>query len=167
MNGPFPRFNAPRILAYIGILILVYLVALLMLFVVATVMSIAVSILGSSLNPKVTTFIVLVGVIIFGSGFGVFFVRLSLMLPAVAIDSGKKLPEIRDATQGQFWTIFGAILTLSLLGGMGSLVFQWVSSSFPILGITLTLLFQIFLAIVQVSFLTTLYGYYVEKRQLI
>lgn len=93
--------------------------------------------------------------------------RLAVMLPAAAVGEKLGLKAAWAATRGAGATLLGAaiLLTLAILAvvvPVGAIAFALPA---PI-NILLALPFSMFATLVGVSFLTTLYGYYIEKRDL-
>ncbi len=92
------------------------------------------------------------------------FVRLSIMLPAAAVGKPLSPGEAFAATKNQA----GAILLLILIGACLQGLVQGVVTLFidtlPLLGIAVSIGGTIFLSLLNISTLTTLYGHYVEGR---
>ncbi len=157
-RGLFPTFRFDRILAYLGRLILIgLLVALVALAFVPL------SFLATATGGRVLALIAMVGFSIFVF---IAFYRLSIILPAAAIG--------RPLTLGQAWAgtvgSSGAIIVLVIVGAIFHMLIQFVISALafvPILGALLALFFgTLVLPMVNVSILTTMFGVFVEKREL-
>jgi len=100
--------------------------------------------------------------------------RLSIKLPAVAL--GNRAYSFRDAwkvSEGNFWPCLGVFLMswAITLGGVLVLILvgsglDQFSSSFAELFVTVAaILLQLFYAVFNASIFTSLYGYFVEKRE--
>jgi hypothetical protein len=104
---------------------------------------------------------------------GTFAMTLSLKLPAVALgrtDFGFR--DALEATRDNFWQMMGVFLingAIALLAG--AIVLTLVSAVMAVnyllgalLGLALSMVFNIFYTLFSVSVLSSLYGYFVEKR---
>jgi hypothetical protein len=117
---------------------------------------------GAFGNPIV--FVVLFA--LFGGPAYVFVVRLSLSLPSQAIGSNVSMSEASVKTKGAFWTILIALICVTVFNFLLNIVetgMQYVSG---FLGVMTSLAFLPINMLLFASLLTTLYGYYIEKRDL-
>ncbi|MFS4581614.1 hypothetical protein [Phaeobacter sp. C3_T13_0] len=89
--------------------------------------------------------------------------RLALILPAAAVGKPIGLGESLQFTEGAFGALF--VLSACLVGLQltAELVF-WLLADAVVIVMILNVVFALFVAILNISVLTTLYGYYVEKR---
>lgn len=154
-RGIFPTFRFDRILAYFGrVLLLGILMAIAFLPAGAVLSALG----GGALS--VVFVIVLVVFLIIG------FYRLSIILPAAAIGQPLTLGQAWNNTAGAG----GAIIVLLLVSFVFQVVVQLVFTALafiPVLGVLLSLFFGVLvLPLINVSILTTMYGVFVEKRQL-
>ncbi|MGB3314109.1 MAG: hypothetical protein WBB85_06835 [Albidovulum sp.] len=152
-----PAFHLDRILGYFGWSILIMLVAILVSLVAGTIIGGLAAITQSA---------ALAGLLWFG-WFGVllwFIQRLSLVLPASAINEGKSLRQSWEATR----PISGTILAVALMFALFSaLVGQ---AALPLFGVSLVLggvingIAQWISTMLGLSILTTIYGICIEGR---
>lgn len=151
-----PPIHRDKMLAYLGrgfVLFLLFLVAGIVLFGLVAALS--------NLFPLIG---IILGIVI-GFGMMVVFYRLSLILPAAALGQHLTLKEALDATRGTTGTIIVIGLCLFLL----ELALQLVAAALsiiPLLGVLASFAVSMFLAMLGISIMTTLYGYYIEKRSL-
>ncbi len=102
------------------------------------------------------------------SAFISFFVvfRLGLAFPATAIGQVLKIKDVIKLTSGKIGTllflaiiqIFGMLLTSAVIGG--------VAITLPAFSIATEVLVQLFFSLIYVSIWTTMYGVFIEKREL-
>jgi hypothetical protein len=99
---------------------------------------------------------------------------LSIKLPAVAL--GRNDFGFRDAlnvTQGNFWQLMGVFLINGLIALGCAFVLVTVSSAVmaanftlgAMLGLGLSMVFNVFYTLFSISVLSSLYGFFVEKRE--
>lgn len=160
--GRFPDFNSSRLLSYGGYSLLIALIGFVLSFVVSAVVGIVAIPLLSVVGVVITGLLAVAAILIVGY-------RLAPILPAVAI--GKPL------TLGQAWAATknanGPIIVLAIVSAIAALVidipaFILVMAG-PIggfLAVLWTLVTGWVKMIVGVSILTTLYGHYVEGRDI-
>jgi hypothetical protein len=124
---------------------------------------------ASDFLPPAATFLVVPAAVLAGT----FALALSLKLPAVAL--GRKDFGIRDALAGthdNFWPLLAVFLinvTVALAAGFLLIVVATaVTRVNPLLGslvgLSLSMVFNIFYTLFSVSVLTSLYGFFVERR---
>ena len=154
------RPSARVFFSYLGRAILVGLAQLAVALPVTLGMGVLAS-LGGGSALLVTLTGILGGII-----FAWIALRISLVLPAAAVDARMTIPDSWEATKPMSQTLWGVAL---LLAGL-NLFFFAVGSLLPSGQITMALLGQQVLFIVEglifVSVLTTLYGHLVEGRSL-
>jgi len=150
-----PPFHFDRMLAYLGYVLLVSLLVVLPSLALVTPL-----IMMSQIGV-----LAFVGMGVVYVCAGIVFFRLSVILPASAIDRPLSLSQAWQATSGSF---FGFLILLIV-----SVVFQtainWLVEAFsfiPMLHFALSVLVSALLGLINVSILTTLYGVFVEKREL-
>jgi len=156
-SGLLPAFRFDRILAYFGrglMLMILFVIAYLPMIFVITV-------LGEG-GFTVSIFLTILYIVFLT----VCFYRLSIILPAAAIGRPITLGDAWSNTQGTW----GAIIVLVLV----SILFQFlvqlaggVLSMIPVLGVLIAVFFGlVILPMINVSILTTMYGVFLEKRDL-
>ena len=92
--------------------------------------------------------------------------RLGASLPGAALDDGAGIGETWRATKGNLGTF--VVLALILFGFAIAIgVVQMLAMFVPLIGILIYLAVEWFLGMLGLSLLTTVYGYYVEKRELV
>jgi hypothetical protein len=156
-QGWIPKFRGDRVLSYLGYSLLLVIV---MLCGLVPVLIVQLVVLQSG-NFEILA-AVMVGMMFIIS---ILFTRLSLILPAAAINKPLKISEAFSATRGSL----GPIVVVTLLMFMASFTVSFVASLFAVTSTQLlvelvVLPLHVFLAVLQVSILTTLYGHYVEGR---
>jgi len=160
-TGPLPAFNQSRILAYIGFSILLGLI----LFAVSLVVTLVLSPL-LFLGPVV--FAIVTSIVVVAIALVVDF-RLGLVLPAKALGQALTFGEAWRATAGQTGTIF----VLALVSALAAAIIDipaYILAALPGIGTFLGTIWTLgtgwVKAVVGVSILTTLYGVYIEKRNI-
>lgn len=155
-SGILPRFASDRVLAYFGRVAILFLVALTAMYALSFVF-----VLLSQIG--------FLGIIVQGAvyiGFVVCLTRLSIVLPAAAVGDAMTLKEAWAKTEGAG----GPILSLVVLSALFQFMVQYIVGMFaiiPVLGILVLLFFgALIIPMFNVSILTTLYGVFVEKREL-
>ncbi|ATG37401.1 MULTISPECIES: hypothetical protein [Phaeobacter] len=93
----------------------------------------------------------------------VFMYRLVLILPAAALGKPIGVGESLELTTGAFGTLFVLALCLFGLQLLSELILYLLIDA-VLISTVLQLIFSVGLAVLNISALTTLYGYYVEKR---
>lgn len=155
-SGILPPIHQDRMLAYLGrgfILFLVFLLAGSVLFGLVAGLAALIMPLGIILG------------LIAGVALTVLFYRLSVTLPAAALGQPLTLKEALAATKGSTGVVIVIILCLFVL----QLVIQgavMILTFIPLLGALVSIAVSMFTAMLGISILTTLYGYYIEKREL-
>ncbi|WP_170404812.1 hypothetical protein [Ruegeria arenilitoris] len=119
----------------------------------------------SAVLPFSTLLIMVLPLLIFTFAYMVF-LRLGCVLPAAAINAPLGLREAKQATEGKN----GAIFVLAIILGtfqflLNALIFQ-ASLILPFAGIAGQTIIGLVLSLVNVSVLTTMYGVFIEKREL-
>ncbi|MBO9407253.1 hypothetical protein J7399_07435 [Shimia sp. R9_1] len=156
-QGWIPTFNGGQILAYWGQILKLSLVAVVVgapaVFIVTMLLRTAPS-LGIVFGIAAYIFAVLA------------FMRLSTTLPAAAIGKPVTFGEAFAATAGSWGSLF--VLLLALVGcqvAAQSAVLA-LGAITPILGVPFSIATTVFLSLLNVSILTTLYGHYIEGRSI-
>lgn len=150
--GWLPQVRTGRMMAYFGTALLVGLIT----FGVALIIVLVAASLGAiGWLIGLPLFVVVVALSF----------RLSTSLPGAALGQGGGIAGSMAATKGQTGTLvaltliyFGVSVLCGIVVGLLSLI--------PVLGILISLAFQWLAMMVALSMLTTLYGHYVEKREL-
>lgn len=149
-----PRLRLDRILAYFGVGV--------MLAVLLTVpFAFALGfIVARFSNPMLILFIALIPLILV-------FYRLSPVLPAAALGERLKLKDAWEATKPGT----GAILVLALIftgfAVAGAMIKPWVFGASPTVAMVLLPIFDWLYLLLGLSALTTLYGHYIQERDLL
>lgn len=155
---------AGRVIDYIGTLILVGLAAIVaMICVFIPVVLVGVTFGESALGLTLSALLAFAAVI----SLYPLILRLSVALPASAIGQPLGLRGAWQATQGQSMLCLGILLWSLLLGIAASIPLILLAFLLPpSLFILANAVFSVLYAIVGASVLTTLYGYFVEGRDL-
>lgn len=154
-EGLIPPFNGNRVLAYFGQILKIMLIGMLLAIPIGIVMAFA----GQNFVLMIV-FGTIVGVVLI-----VVFYRISIILPGSAIGKPVTIREAWDATKGASF----AIVVLVVLGGVAQMIVQFVAGFFivvPVLGFAINLLVSFAIGMINASILTTLYGHYIEGREL-
>ncbi|WP_037314669.1 hypothetical protein [Ruegeria halocynthiae] len=158
-SGLVPEFHIGRAVGYVLRLFLLGLIALIILLPVGFVLMAVVQAAWPVGLALLVAVLFLLGVLMF---------RWSLILPAFAVgnpltmsESWKWWETIGNPGRTAFGLVFFYVVVQFLIG----LVVEAFQFS-PVLHSVLSLVVQVFFAILNVSILTTLYGYIVEKREL-
>jgi len=162
-----PRFNGERMLAYFGRSLLVGLIAIGLILVASIVVGLVATPLlgaGRSSAPAIllTEFVVFLVVYV---PLAIVLYRLALVLPAAAVGKPIRLGEAWAATSGASGTIVGLAILSVLCAWLLDLPAMFLANG-PLLwvGIVWQTVVGWIEVMVGVSILTTLYGYYVERR---
>ncbi len=156
-SGLVPPFRFDRVLAYFGRLLMLGLIALIIMIPGALIM-------GMMAQSSVALgILVWLGLIIFLT---IGFYRASPILPGAAIGKPIKLSEAWQATSGAS----GAIALLVVLSILFQILLQLLASLLlfvPIIGVLIVLFASMLIVpLINVSILTTIYGVFIEKREL-
>lgn len=96
----------------------------------------------------------------------IIFYRLTPMLPSAAIGDRLKMSEAWDATRGAS----GTLLVLAVISVIASFVIAWpvglLAGTAPIVALVLQIAIQWITSMFGISIMTTIYGVYVEGREL-
>ncbi len=158
-SGPVPTFNFGRALGYFLRLVSLLVISLILLLPVGFVL------LAVAQAVFPIAIALLVGVLLI---WGVASLRWVLILPAFALDKPLSLSEswkTWDALETPGRTALGIVLVYGAFQFAMSIVVELFIFS-PVLYTAFSIFLQLFIAILNVSILTTLYGYIVEKREL-
>lgn len=160
-EGQLPPFNQSRMLAYAGYSILLGLILLVISIIISVVLSPLVF-LGPAIFGIVLSIVVIAVALIVDF-------RLGLVLPAKALGKPLSFGEAWQATKGES----GTILVLAIVAALAAVIIDipaMILAILPGIGGILSLIWTLATgwvkAVVGVSILTTLYGYYVEKRNI-
>ncbi len=156
-SGLVPPFRFDRVLAYFGRLLMLGLIALIIMIPGALIMSMMAQ------SSVALGILVWLGLIIFLT---IGFYRASPILPGAAIGKPIKLSEAWQATSGAS----GAIALLVVLSILFQILLQLLASLLlfvPIIGVLIVLFASMLIVpLINVSILTTIYGVFIEKREL-
>lgn len=156
-KGWIPPFHGDRMASYVGhalMLSLIMFLAMIPLF------------LSQLFLAQVgSVFVASGGVAIFFLVMSVLGMRLSVILPAAAIGKPLTLKDAFHVTKGANWTICVVMFLLAGCHFVVSILIGLLSAGqMAALALVLAVPVQLFLTILPVSILTTLYGHYVEGR---
>ena len=98
-----------------------------------------------------------------GALIAIFMFRFALVLPAAALGKPIGVSESSALTTGAFGTLFVLGVCLFGLQLVAELILFLVADA-VLIAMVLDIAFSVVLAVLNISALTTLYGYYVEKR---
>jgi len=155
-SGLLPPIHQDRMLAYLGRGFVLFL-----LFMVTGAILLG---LVASMAAVIPAVALIIGFAV-GLAMVVIFYRLSVILPAAALGQNMSLTQALEHTRGATVTI--VIIALSLF--MTELAIQTVTlllSFIPVVGVLASIAATMFTTMLGISILTTLYGYYIEKREL-
>ncbi len=159
-SGQLPAFHRSEILSYAGNAILLWLISLVVFIVVGLVTSPL-----AFLGPIGA---ILIGVVILAVALIVGY-RLGLVLPSRAVGQRLTFGEAWAATKGQS----GTILVLAIVSALAAVIIDipaMVLAFLPGIGTILAMIWRLATGwvtlVVGVSILTTLYGVFVEKRNI-
>ncbi len=156
-RGFLPPFRFDRILAYFGRAVLLGLLGLIALLPASFIAGVAAQ--ASAAISVAVMFVFLLMILIA-------FYRLSPILPAAAIGNSLTFSEAWAATTGAS----GAIVVLLVVATLFQLLIQFLGGLLifiPVIGpLILVFVAMLVLPLINVSILTTMYGVFVEKREL-
>jgi len=156
-----PEFRFDRITAYFGSGLLIGLVVIVSMIPVGMIVGVVAAVLSSAL-PIAALIIPLVTMAI---AYLIFY-RLSPILPAAAVGDSLKLGEAWVFTTGAS----GTLLVTGISTAVVQFLLQYVAGLsmmvFAPFGIAFQLLITLVMSLVNVSILTTIYGHYVEEREI-
>ncbi len=156
-SGLVPPFRFDRVLAYFGRLLMLGLIALIIMIPGALIMGMMAQ---SSVALGILVWLGLIIILTIG------FYRASPILPGAAIGKPIKLSEAWQATSGAS----GAIALLVVLSILFQILLQLLASLLlfvPIIGVLIVLFASMLIVpLINVSILTTIYGVFIEKREL-
>lgn len=167
--GWLPPFNGGRIWAYILRTILVALILIPVAIIASLVFGIVGGLIGGGIGQANAGLGVAVAFVFIAVAYVVIIVvayRLYASLPGAAIDNGSGIGDAWRATAGTWGTMLMLAIITVVISLVVSFVINMIIGAVPILGIVLQLLYSWIAALVGVSIVTTLYGYYVEKRSI-
>ncbi|MEM9550155.1 MAG: hypothetical protein AAGA05_03205 [Pseudomonadota bacterium] len=153
-SGWLPPLRTDRVGAYIWRLVILALAAIAMIFPASLLFFV-------SSAPAIMTPVVLVYMVFLS----ITLTRWSITLPAAAIGKPLTLGEAYAETSGAFGTILVVLLSGFVLGLLLQGV-SWLFIQVPAIYTVWNVPTQIFTSVLNVSIITTLYGHYVEKREI-
>ena len=157
--GLVPLFEGRRMLGYFGALLLLFLILGLMLAALTLLLPVVEKVWGSAAQ---TLALMAVQVVL-----GALAMRLSTVLAGIALEPGHALTEGWTATRGHMADflllslICGALIAVAQNLGMALL------SGMPMVYLAFIVVLQWVVMMTGISIITTLYGYYIEKRALV
>lgn len=92
--------------------------------------------------------------------------RLSTILPGIALGTKISLKRVWDSTRGANLTCFGLIVLTTFTLSAAAVLTAIVSAISPVTDLIGSLIYDWFATMLSVSILTTLFGHYVQKRPL-
>lgn len=156
-TGMLPPFRFDRVLAYFGRLLMLGLLALVIFIPAALVMG---AMAQASVLMGILFWFVLIVFLTIG------FYRVSPILPGAAIGKSVTLSQAWQSTSGAS----GAIAVLVILSVLFQILLQLLSSLLlfvPIIGVLIVVFASMLIVpLINVSILTTIYGVFIEKREL-
>lgn len=156
-RGIVPPFRTDRILAYLGRALLLVLLAMVGYIPIAVIFAV----LGQAL-----AIVSVVVSLVYGIFLAISLYRLSIILPAAAIGHPITLGEAWSKTEGTASTIVVLVIVAMLFQLLVQLGFTMLAAV-PVLGVLLSVFFgTLILPMINVSILTTMYGIFIEKREL-
>ncbi|WP_164661476.1 hypothetical protein [Tropicibacter sp. Alg240-R139] len=156
-QGWLPPFRADRILAYFGLILMLALITM----VAMIPFGILLGIMAQSAPG-----LVVIGGFFYFIALVLCIYRLSVMLPASAIGQPITLATAWNKTE----RTFGTLIVLFIVSGIFQIIVQVIFGllmAIPVIGLALVLIPSILiLPLINVSILTTMYGIYVEGRDI-
>lgn len=153
-KGWIPPFRGPAVRKYVWRLILFVLA----LFALAIPLGFLIIGVVSALGWLGLALFAIAGVLL-----GTVFTQLAVTLPAAALEKPLSFGEAWEASIDDFWQVLLLVVLVAAL----QYAADWISTQLvfvPVLNVVVPLLFGVFLAMLNVSILTTLYGHFVEDR---
>lgn len=155
-TGWIPPVNKERMLSYFGTALLLWFLAVVVMVLVALF-----AFLVQAMNAAALLLVIALPLILF---LAVLWLRASIVLPAAAVGKPLKISDALEETVGAGWSI---LLLIVLIGGLQTgleLLTNGVATvNAPIAGV-FSIVLSVFLGVLNVSILTTLYGHFVEGR---
>ncbi|WP_298935893.1 hypothetical protein [uncultured Ruegeria sp.] len=163
-TGWIPGFKADRFFDYVGYTFLLIVICVISavgfsmpVVLIVSLLSTTIPVLGSLAQFLPLIIVILVYVT---------FLRLGTVLPAAAIGAPFGLKAAKNATSGTNGTLIVTATTMLIVQGVFGLILFQSSQLLPIVGIASQTIIGLIISLVNVSVLTTVYGIYVEKREL-
>lgn len=155
--GFIPQFRGDRILSYFGHSLLLGLIA----FLIMLVLGFVAGFIGVFV-PALGTVLMIISLL------GVLYIvfRLSLILPAAALGESISLKMIWDKTKPGAGAI-AMVIVFEVLIGLAFAIVGAILGFIPVLGTIIALLLNLPLLLIYASVLTTLYGHYIQGRELV
>ncbi|MDO1583902.1 hypothetical protein [Rhizobium oryzicola] len=159
--GLIPRFHGGRMAAYFGKGLLLGL----LLAIPAVILMVIVGVIVGSLPPATAPYAMLLVVPAY-IVLSAFALRLATILPGTALGVPTSLVTVMTETGGNNLTYLGLAGILWILSVIIGFVTQLLAMVSQVLALVWEIPTQWFLTMLSLSILTTLYGYYIEKREL-
>ncbi len=160
-TGTLPAFNGSRMLSYFGhgLLLAVVVIAVFAGFGLVGGLIMAT---GSSILVVAGGAIMIVG----GLAVNVVAARLYVVLPAAAIGRSMKLSAAWEATKGYAGAIIAAYVFFILIAIVIGIIVGLSTAFLGIVGMIFVIALNVILTMIGISFLTTIYGVAIERREL-
>ncbi len=162
--GIVPPFLGDRLLGYFGKSLLIGL----MMIPLAMVLGVVAGFIATPFvsNGSILMTMIVVGLIVY-LPVGVVALRLSTILPGVALEPGQQIGAGWSATKGETPNFIVLVILSLIMALILNLPLFYVFPFGSILSLVWTFIVGWFITMVGVSILTTLYGHYIEKRALL
>jgi len=152
-------FRSKQLLPYIMLGMFLFFFA----FIIMIVLMVAAGAFAAAVQQPA---VILILMLLIGSPVYVLIIRSMIALPSRAADTGYSTSQTREATKGQFVPILVGLVLLGLFGAGLDLVQEAILRVSTLFGILTGIVFIPINLLLFASFLTTLYGHYIQKRDL-
>ena len=160
-RSTLPAFNGGRILAYFGWGLLIVVIIGAVVAVVGGIGSLLVA--GGGIIGGLLGIVMIVASIVFAIYFSA---RVYVILPSVAVGQTLSFGQAWEATRGYAGPIIFAYFLFMVAALVTGIVFSLVSVTIGLAGVVLMIALNLILTLIGMSFLTTVYGITVEKREI-
>lgn len=163
-----PKLHLDRVMGYFGKSLLIGLIIVPVAMIAGVIVGLAVfPLFGDELMTRPFLIGIIFGLLVY-IPIGVIMMRLSTMLPGVALQAGVPVMAGWEATRGQTGTIF-VVVVLTVVASLvlSAPSFGLLGSPTSVVALVWRFVSQWVMVMVGVSILTTLYGHYIEKRPLV
>lgn len=162
-TGFLPRFRGGRMAAYVGKSLIIGLIIMIPL---GAIMLLLLSMFSSALSPANFFMITVFGLLFFVPAISLS-MRLGIALPAMALGEPTSLRQIWRATEGEVTTFVGLTVIFLILGFFQEFLQAFIADSWIITAIIWRFACDWFALMLGLSVLTTLYGHYIQRRDLV
>lgn len=164
VSGFFPSFRGQQMFGYALRILLIVVVLMIPAFVLLSLVGLP-DVMMTPEGPSI------------GAGFlvrgfavtmllSISFYLLSPILPAIAIGKNISLGRAFGATVKGFWSIAVCVVIVTALTVAGQTLASLIGNASALLESLTSIVFEVVFALLNLSILTTLYGHYVEGREL-